>query len=418
MIVLWMVASALAGEAVPAEFDVGGDLKGFALTSFPYDSLLLPEDPSLTVIGDARLKLSGTIGDNWAMEMNHALTFSTPSASSRLEESFDLDLGEASSSSGFGTGVGLSAPELIELSWEAFEDADWSARGRTDRLWLSWEEGPARVTLGRQAVSFGTGRFFTPLDLVSPFSPATIDSEYKPGVDALRIEAFSGVSSRLTVVAAYGGDWDLDGMVLAAVGNTTVGATDIGLFLGEVYGDHVVGSSVESGIGAVGVHGDLAVTVPRDGDPFVRAVAGIDLTPTGTSIVSVEAYVQSFGAGDASEYLAVSADPRAVRGEVWQLGRYYLASSINQEVTPLLGVTLAMIANLGDPSLLLIPGLSYSVSDNSDVVAGAFMGLGKRPTTTTVNDLIVQSFAADPFGIQSEFGMVPVTAYVQWKSYF
>lgn len=418
MIALWLAATAWGGEPVPAEFDVGGDLKGFTIASFPYDSLLLPEEASLTVIGDGRLKLNGRIGEQWKIELHHAVTVSTPSAPSQLEEALDVDLGDSSTMSGFGTGVGLSAPEVVELSWEAFQDADWMLRGRTDRLWVSWEEGPARVTLGRQPISFGTGRFFTPLDLVNPFSPATIDSEYKPGVDALRVEAFSGVSSRLTFATAYAGDWALDGMIFALAGNTTVQVTDLGVFVGGVYGDLVVGGSVDTGVGAIGIHGDLTVTLPETGDPFLRAVSGVDLRPTGTTFVSVEAYVQTFGAASAADYIDQGSDPRVVRGEVWQLGRYYMAISANQEITPLFSANLATLANLGDPSLLLIPGLTYSVSETSDLVVGGFVGIGKRPSTTTVADFMLQVFASDPFGIQSEYGMVPMTAYAQWKSYF
>ena len=398
--------------------EVGGDLKAFTVASFPFDSLLLPEEPNLMVIGDGRLKLSAKVGDAWKMGFHHAVTTATPSAPSQIEEMFDLDTGSGGSTMGFGTGVGLTAPEAIELSWTAFPDSDWMLRGRTDRLWVSWEAGPARVTLGRQAISFGTGRFFTPLDLVNPFSPATIDSEYKPGVDSLRLDLFSGVSSRLGLAAAYGGDWDVDGMVFALAGNTTVGVSDLGAFVGEVFGDFVVGASIESGVGTVGLHSDVSLTLPQDADAFVRGVTGVDLTPTGTTFVSIEAYVQTFGAARAEEYLDVSTDPRVVRGEVWQLGRYYLGVSVNQEITPLFSANLAMIANLGDPSMLVMPGLSYSVSERSDVVAGAFMGIGKRPTTTTMADLMLLGLADDPFGIQSEYGMMPVTAYGQWKSYF
>jgi hypothetical protein len=419
--VIWFLLSALAvaDEGLLAEFDVGGDLKAFMVASFPYDSLLLPENPNLMGIGDGRLKLTGSVGEAWAMEIHHAMTIGSPSAPTQLEEALDLDLGlEDSPMLGFGTGVGLSASQVVELSWEGFSDSEWMLRGRTDRLWVSFEEGPARVTLGRQPVSFGTGRFFTPLDLVNPFSPATIDSEYKPGVDALRIEAFKGVSSRVTAVAAYGGDWELEGMVFALAGNTTVGVTDVGAFLGEVHGDHVLGASVESSVGAVGVHSDVSLTLPDSGDAFVRAVAGADLQPTAKTFVSVEAYIQTFGAASASDYIEVSGEPRVARGEVWQLGRYYLATSLIQEITPLIGGSLVIIANLGDPSLLVMPGLSVSVSDSSEWVAGAFMGLGKRPTTTTVEDVVIQGFFGDPFGIESEYGMVPVTAYAQWKSYF
>src|SRR5690606_33009553 len=116
---------------------------------------------------------------------------------------------------GSGAGVGLTAPELVDLTWELEEDAA-VLRGRTDRLWVRGTFGRTDVTVGRQPVSFGTGVLFTPLDLVAPFHPATIDQEYKPGVDAARVDTYLGVAGALTAVAAWaGGD---DPLVAAGYG--------------------------------------------------------------------------------------------------------------------------------------------------------------------------------------------------------
>src|SRR5690606_19624752 len=159
--------------------------------------------------------------DNWSAEVHHAVTL--------LGGAAGLGLAGAS------TGVGLTAPEALPLTWDVHE-GDILVRGRTDRAWVRGRFGGVDATLGRQPVSFGNGRISTPRDLVAPFHPATVDTEYKPGVDAARVDAYLGTSGRLTAVAAYAGDWT-DGMVYALYGQGTVGVTDLGMFGGLVHAE-------------------------------------------------------------------------------------------------------------------------------------------------------------------------------------
>lgn len=387
-----------------------GDTKLFFFASFPYDvpipeevvvpGALFPEDPVGQGIFDFRAKLEVRWQDWLKLDVHHAITM----------QNVGLQV-----TGPFGAGFGASVPEAIDLTWEAYPDADgFSFVGRTDRLMLTAIQGPVTVTLGRQPISFGQGRLFTPLDLVGPFNPAVVDQEYKPGYDAARFDAYFGLSGMVTVVGAYAGDWDRQGLVGVAYGQATVGVTDIGLFLGEVQADHVAGLSVASAIGQVGVYGDAAVTVPDTGDPFVRAVAGAMYRPTGTTTVSGELYLQTLGAANPDGYLALAGSDRFMRGQLWLLGRYYAGLSISQEITPTLIASGAVVANLGEyrPSFLAPVSLSWSVSGNADLIVGAFLGGGERPVVTAGP----QNFPE--LHLDSEFGLYPATAYAEMKAYF
>lgn len=393
-------------RAAPAlDAALHGDLKSFLVASFPYDHALMPEDASATGILDGRLKLGLTL-DNWSAEVHHAVTL--------LGGAAGLGLAGAS------TGVGLTAPEALPLTWDVHE-GDILVRGRTDRLWVRGRFGGVDATLGRQPVSFGNGRIFTPLDLVAPFHPATVDTEYKPGVDAARVDAYLGTSGRLTAVAAYAGDWT-DGMVYALYGQGTVGVTDLGMFGGLVHAEPVVGVTVASSVGPVGLYGDATVTIAVEEGAFVRAVAGADWRPTSTTTLSGEVYVQTFGAADPAEYLVVAQSPRFSRGEVWQLGRTYAALTVAQEITPLIFGSLAVIANVEDPSALIAPGLAWNVASNAELTLGAYVGAGQRPDDPQPPDL--SAGAPDPddvlrgLGVRSEYGIYPPAFFFRVATYF
>lgn len=304
------------------------------------------------------------------------------------------------------TGVGLTAPELVDLTWQTSDDDSLLVRGRTDRLVATLHVPHVDVAIGRQPISFGAGLFFQPLDLVNPFLPATVDSEYKPGVDAIRADVYAGTSGQITVVAAAAGDLSEDGAVFAATGRGTIGVTDLQGFVGEVHGDEVVGASVITAIGPVGLHADAALTLPADPDledPFVRAVIGADGRPHAKVFVAAELYLQTFGGASADEYLGVWLLPRFQRGEVWSAGQLYAAASASYEVTPLVAVQGAAITNLRDPSALVFTSVSWSVSDESSVAAGVIAGVGE---------------GQEGLLPRSEYGTVPVSGYLQLRAYF
>lgn len=347
----------------------------------------------------------------------------------------------SSSPVGFGTGVGASAPELLPLSWAPDTGSGLTVLHRIDRLVLSAKLPHVDLALGRQPVSLGVGQVFTPMDLVNPFHPATIDSEYKPGVDALRVDAYAGTSGKLTVVGAWAGqpilgedavdpaDPVLEDLVLAASGQVTVGVTDLIGFVGEVRAEPVFGVGTASSAGPIGLHGEATLTLPSgDEPPFLRAVAGADGRPTSKTTLSGELYVQTFGADAPEGYLDMLGSARVERGEVWALGRRYGSLAVAQEITPLVYGSLAVISNLGDPSALLAVSGSWSVADNADLVFGGYRGLGLPP------DEVLFDVVLDPAGggltvvppsdtalagsVNSEFGLYPTMGYVQMRAYF
>ena len=73
------------------------------------------------------------------------------------------------------------------------------------------------------------------------------------------------------------------------------------------------------------------------------------------------------------------------------------------EVHPLLHLIAQGQWNLADPSAQVGPALTFSLTDEAQLDAGAYFGLGA---------------GLDEDGVQSEFGSVPDTYYVAAKIYF
>lgn len=65
-----------------------------------------------------------------------------------------------------------------------------------------------------------------------------------------------------------------------------------------------------------------------------------------------------------------------MRGQLFTLGRHYLAGSVLIEMTPLWTVTPVLFANAADPSALLQLTTTYSVSDNISVLGSLNVPIG------------------------------------------
>ena len=235
----------------------------------------------------------------------------------------------------------MSAPQFLNLNWRAFEEAVdpsvMSLQGRTDRLNLSMTAGPLTLTVGRQPITLGHGFAFTPMDLVSPFFPTTVDQEYKPGVDAVTADLFFGMSTQVSLITAYvhpevigdAEDWGVDGMVYALYAQRTFWRHDLGLLLGEIRGDEVVGLTIASYAGPVALHGDFTYTHPADTDEedaFFRGVVGAMWLATAKTSLTAELYHQTLGVTDPKDYLGQLSGDRYLRGELWTAGTTYASA--------------------------------------------------------------------------------------------
>jgi len=419
-IVLTSLNSAFAEVNGLEGLQLNADVKTFFVTIHPYDHILMPPSDTAQAFLDGRIKVDWTLNDSISIEAHHVVTAGTPMYQTQLEtELQQMGVELEGGATTMMTGVGLQAPEAIDLSWQ-LEDTDLFLQGRTDRVFAQATVGKNTLRLGRQAISFGHGMVFNPMDLVQPFSIATIDNEYKAGIDALRIERYFGMTGQITGVVAYSGSWDIEGMTAVLNASTTFGWTDVSLFTGLVRSDRVVGTGVSTSVGSVGLHTDVTVTLPDPNaesvdDPFTRLTTGAFWRPFTSSSVTAEYYYQSLGASDSSQYLTFAQSDRYARGELWVMGQHYASLAWAQEITPLSSGTIAVIANIGDASMLLSPSWTLSVSDEVQLVAGGYVGLGDRPTPTSLTEILLDS---NGMSVPSEFGMLPGSGFVQLRSYF
>jgi hypothetical protein len=382
---------------------VGASLRSTSVGVQYYDSSLFTDTGRADVLTQSQLRLTldGYPRDWFGYELHLA-----------------QDLGSTTSpaaSAGFaGTGTISRRYRIADGSWTWLNESDVSAALLLDRANVRYRFGFLQLTLGRQAVSFGKARFWNPLDAFVPFDSRQFDREYKPGIDALRANVPLGDLSGLELVGVLGRDDGAEGFLRSWRGSALLGRLytnvhdwDFALQGGKVYGGYHVGAGVTGVLGPVELRAEGTYFLPMPDDPLdSHALAVVGLGKYFDSSLNLQLEYLYNGASDRDDLLASL--NRVETGRALQMSEHVIGALASYDLFPLLTGAIASLVSASDGSVLVLPQLDYSVSDESTLTCGAMVAAGQRPRD-----------GGGPLPeLRSEFGTYPNFYFLQYRIYF
>jgi hypothetical protein len=250
------------------------------------------------------------------------------------------------------------------------QSRSYNARHRLYRAGVTLSAGDTDVRIGRQRIAWGTGRFWSPLDLLNPFSPIALERAERVGVDAVLVEHKFGPLSRVSAV--YAPAHDRDAASAALHWHSNAGGIDYSVVGGRFRHEEVVGADIATEIGAAGVHAELTHTRGETAGSYRRALVALDYAFQNTLTIGAELYYNGAGASNRAAY-----DFAALfAGRIQNVGRRYLGGYAAYDITPLVKWTNYMVVNLADRSIFFSPALSFSLQANLDVTVGTQLFAG------------------------------------------
>jgi len=384
-----MLAALACGvaKAQRADYEVGGHIKGRALAdSFSGNSVFSQAGDSswLSLESDLRMNFSAR-KDAWEFQADWQLFVS---AGDRVQQTGTL------SPAGLPGFVGIPTDDrrLMDLSAIIEDDDRFRALHRFDRLSVGYSSENVVLRLGRQAISWGNGLIFSPMDIVNPFDPTIVDTEYKFGDDMAYGQyllnngddvQFSHVFRRDPLT----GDAASDVATTALKYHGILDDAEIDLLIARNYDEATFGIGGNKSIGGAVWRGDLVLADTVSGNRF-QLVTNLSYSWVwgGRNMSGViEYFFTEFGQEDGQYDLQsltqnTALTSRLARGESFTLGRNYLAGGITIEVNPLWLVTPNLFANLDDGSALLQVTSVYSISDNAEFVGAINLPMGPDGT--------------------------------------
>jgi len=295
---------------------------------------------------------------------------------------------------------------------------DWSfASGRShlllDRLNLQYASSAVSVKVGRQPVNLAATFYFTPNDFFAPFAATAFFRDYKPGMDAARADIRLGELSQLSLISVLGyrpdpmsdNGWSnrpqavRNGYLARASG--VFGDFELAVLGGMVKKDRVLGGDFQGELfECLGVRGEghsrwFDAPLPGVKRQVVEFAVGLEHRFESSLTLRAEQYYHGSGSRTPGTY--------ALAGNTRYLARNYTAAGASYEFTPLLTGDMTLLHNWDDDSGLAAAYLLYSLSDESELAFTTSLAHGNRPIGSA---------------IQSEFGLYPAAASLEYRGYF
>ncbi|TYO98686.1 hypothetical protein EDC39_10548 [Geothermobacter ehrlichii] len=273
------------------------------------------------------------------------------------------------------------------LDLETAHDTSGHGRAYTavDRLRLNWEGTDNALSLGRQAIGFGRIVLFSPLDVVAPFAPDVIDSEFRPGVDAIRIRHFLPSGDDLGLHLVFGREARLNSYLVSGSGQ--VAGIDLLGLAGSLRDRPMAGVGLAGDLGGLGWRVEASLFRGRrvgrtGGDPKETfGLAGVELWYrfAGDLSLLVDYLYNGAGTGNPEDYPRVYASAPFAEGMIFLAGHHYLLAAPAWRAHPLVELRGLLIWNLGDASWQLRPLTVLSLADNLELQLFWTLFRGEKP---------------------------------------
>lgn len=315
------------------------------------------------------------------------------------------------------------AADLGETLSGGSEGSDFQLLQNLDRAFVTCSLDFADVYIGRQPIAFGSARVVNPTDVLTAFTSVELNKEERFGVDAVRVKVPLGTLSEVDAGIVSGDNFSARESAAFLRSRFSVRETDISPLLMVFKQNLLLGLDTAGSIGGAGYWFESAYVFAdmlddhKAGQDYLRVSTGIDYSVTEDLYAYIEYHFNGAGTDNPDRYrdfvLGLENPIAYSKGSVYLYGKHYLAPGFSYAVTPLLSSTGLAIFNLRDKSVLLSPGLQYSLSDNASVDAGAFIGVGKG------NDIVINADTGMVnLSTNSEFSLYADTYFVSVHMYF
>ncbi|MBN1301474.1 MAG: hypothetical protein JW995_09700 [Melioribacteraceae bacterium] len=249
--------------------------------------------------------------------------------------------------------------QLLDLSWKIADGKNFTSNQYIDRAFIRYSMDIGNITIGRQRISWGSGRIWNPTDLFNPINPVNFAKTEKDGADAVSFNYFIANFTDIELVLnptekmrnnnfGFRFRTNYNEFDLSFIGGRFDNTVKIGLDL--------AGNLFDSGIRWEGIY-----SLKSDhAEEYLKYIIGIDYQFTPELYALMEFHHNGEGKSQKLYYQI----QRLIRGEIINLSRNYLYAGLSYLISPLLTAMISNISNLNDKSGLFAFTADYSISED------------------------------------------------------
>lgn len=375
-----------------AEINISGYLKSFVVAQDQLDNPVFQFDKNYQSQNSARIMLDGFSGSiTWQLHYELSPVFVSKALATE-RPTFNV----------VGDNYRLIDPDANLLD----DDNKTQLYQNLDRLNFQVQMDAGDLTIGRQAISFGSARIINPTDIFLPFDVRTFNTEYRNGVDALRFQRPWGDLGEIDIGVVLGKDAKSENSAAFLQLRTNHSGTDYHLAIIEFAEQQLFGLGLQTAIWDLGFW--LEAAYVNGDENYLRLSTGVDYSFSERTFVQIEYHYNGAGSNDHNDYLSnLSATPYQ-RGGVFLLGENYIMPSFTVQLSSLWFVATQVIYNLDDNSAFLSVSAEYNIAENFYMDFGYYHFSGDE-------------FSLTETGLpklDSEYGSNPSTLFASIRYYF
>ena len=375
-----------------AEINISGYLKSFVVAQDQLDNPVFQFDKNYQSQNSARIMLDGFSGRiTWQLHYELSPVFVSKALATE-RPTFNV----------VGDNYRLTDPDANLLD----DDNKTQLYQNLDRLNFQVQMDAGDLTIGRQAISFGSARIINPTDIFLPFDVRTFNTEYRNGVDALRFQRPWGDLGEIDIGVVLGKDAKSENSAAFLQLRTNHSGTDYHLAIIEFAEQQLFGLGLQTAIWDLGFW--LEAAYVNGDENYLRLSTGVDYSFSERTFVQIEYHYNGAGSNDHNDYLSnLSATPYQ-RGGVFLLGENYIMPSFTVQLSSLWFVATQVIYNLDDNSAFLSVSAEYNIAENFYMDFGYYHFSGDE-------------FSLTETGLpklDSEYGSNPSTLFASIRYYF
>ncbi len=266
---------------------------------------------------------------------------------------------------------------------------------------MHFEQGD--LTLGRQAMAFGSARFINPSDIFLPFSIGTLNQEYRTGIDGIRYQHYLNDFFSIDSGFILGQDLKVQNNAFFFRTQSSFNGNDLETMVTVLDDANLLGFGLQRALGELGFWFESAYLNNTDHqNNYWRTSTGLDYAFNDKFFAMVEYHYNGAGAKETENYLLNSQSLAYEKYGVHLLGQQYLLPSLTWTANALLSINGSAYINLNDQSALFILSADTSWSDNLYSQLGFYYGFEGK--------------ADGEFG--GEFSSAPLIVYSSLSFYF
>ena len=389
-------------ELADAELQIGGYYKNF-FTTFASP---LPNEPTMgAVVNRLRFNLSYAPASRFSFALSYDF-------SPRIQDS------SLFSGSPIAVSIVPHTYRVVDLDSPIYPSGENPIGSvgiyhNLDRAFLQYSADFADISIGRDAIAWGSARIVNPTDVVAPFTYDQLDTVDRIGVDAIRVRIPIGAMGECDTGYIFGKGFDFEKSAFFLRSQLNTLETDVSILLMRFQKHLLAGLDIARGIGGAGFWLETAFVfvepIDQDADArsnYLRVSTGFDYSFGEKTYGFIEYHFNGAGAKTPENYLANLDQPAYTQGGVYLMGTHYLAPGLTHQATPLISFGGQMLFNLFDSSVWIGPQLEYNIAEDIYLSAGGLINVGER-----LED-------SETLEFRSEFGSYPNVVFTSFRVYY